>query len=47
VIRRSGPPAHRVSRPQTIVVNGELWDRSVDVMQFIQSHITVEETPAG
>jgi protein-disulfide isomerase len=30
----------------TIVVNGEVWDRSVDVMDFIQSHLS-EETPAN
>ncbi|HWM33506.1 MAG TPA: thioredoxin domain-containing protein [Pseudolysinimonas sp.] len=39
--------AQGLSTP-TIVVNGELWDRNVDVMQFIQSKITAtEETPAG
>jgi protein-disulfide isomerase len=38
--------AQGLSTP-TVVVNGELWDRSVDVMQFIQSHIAAEETPAG
>jgi protein-disulfide isomerase len=27
----------------TIVVNGEIWDRSIDAMEFIQSHISVEE----
>jgi protein-disulfide isomerase len=26
----------------TIVVNGEIWDRSNDVMDFIQSHISTE-----
>jgi protein-disulfide isomerase len=29
----------------TIVVNGEVWDRSVDVLQFIQSHISVSDEP--
>lgn len=27
----------------TITVNGEIWDRSVDVMEFIQSHIATAE----
>jgi hypothetical protein len=27
----------------TITVNGEVWDRSLDVMDFIQSHISAEE----
>jgi protein-disulfide isomerase len=41
------PGAAGMSTP-TVVVNGEVWDRSVDVLQFIQSHITaVPETPAG
>jgi hypothetical protein len=40
------PGAQGLSTP-TVVVNGELWDRSVDVLQFIQSHIDApEETPA-
>ncbi len=30
----------------TIVVNGEVWDRSIDVMEFIQSHLS-EGTPAN
>jgi protein-disulfide isomerase len=38
--------ASGISTP-TVVVNGELWDRSVDVMQFIQNHITLpEDAPA-
>ena len=28
----------------TIVVNGEVWDRSIDVMEFIQSKITARTT---
>jgi protein-disulfide isomerase len=27
----------------TITVNGEIWDRSIDVMEFIQSHIETTE----
>lgn len=39
------PGAAGLSTP-TVVVNGQIWDRSVDVMQFIQSHITpVDDTP--
>ncbi len=33
------PGAQGFSTP-TIVVNGEVWDRSIDVMEFIQSKIT-------
>jgi len=33
------PGAQGFSTP-TIVVNGEVWDRSGDIMDFIQSHIT-------
>jgi hypothetical protein len=36
------PGAQGLSTP-TVVVNGEIWDRSVDVMDFIQSHITAAE----
>lgn len=25
----------------TVVVNGDVWDRSVDILQFIQSHVTL------
>jgi hypothetical protein len=31
----------------TIVVNGEVWDRSVDVMDFIQSKITLTGDPGS
>lgn len=34
------PGAQGFSTP-TIVVNGEVWDRTIDVMDFIQSKITV------
>ena len=43
------PSTGRFSTP-TVVVNGQMWDRTVDVMQFIQSHIAVQpeaETPEG
>jgi protein-disulfide isomerase len=33
------PGAEGFSTP-TIVVNGEVWDRTIDVMEFIQSHIS-------
>jgi len=36
------PGAQGFSTP-TIVVNGEVWDRSVDVMDFIQSHISASD----
>ena len=38
--------AQGLSTP-TVVVNGEIWDRTVDVMDFIQSKITVTEIPEG
>ena len=36
------PGAQGLSTP-TVVVNGEIWDRSNDVMEFIQSHIAAPE----
>lgn len=39
------PGAQGLSTP-TIVVNGEIWDRTVDVMEFIQSKITTEDDAA-
>lgn len=36
------PGAQGFSTP-TIVVNGEVWDRSIDVMDFIQSKISIED----
>jgi hypothetical protein len=33
------PGAQGFSTP-TITVNGEVWDRSIDVMEFIQNHIS-------
>ncbi len=39
------PGSQGFSTP-TVVVNGEVWDRSVDVMEFIASHIS-EGEPEG